>query len=261
MAKRSKTKSGKPSQKSAPKKSAPKRSAPLTAAAVKRELKQHIIPEKAAFFPRFFKTGKGEYGEGDKFLGVIVPQQRKTAQKFKDLGLKEITKLLNDSYHECRLTGVLILVKQYEGSKKDPRRRQELCDFYVSQLDRVNNWDLVDSSAHKILGPQLFATGERKLLYKLAKSKHLWRERVSVIATMYFIKQGEFEDTLKLCEHFMGHKHDLMHKATGWMLREIGKQDVKLLEGFLDQWHDQMPRTMLRYAIEHFSKNKRARWM
>ena len=232
----------------------------LTAAAVKRELKTLINPEKAAFYPSFFKTGKGEYGEGDKFLGVVVPDQRKVARQFKSLPLKQIEKLLDDPYHECRLTGILILVNQYEKCR-DADERKAICDFYVSKLDRVNNWDLVDSSAQKILGPQLYDSKDRRLLYRLAKSKHLWRERVAVIATLYFIKHDDFADTLKLCEQMLNHQHDLMHKATGWMLREIGKRNRQVLEAFLDRWHEKMPRTMLRYSIEHFSKSDRKKWM
>lgn len=231
----------------------------LTAAAVKRELKKFINKEKAAFYPSFFKTGKGEYGEGDKFLGVVVPDQRKIANRFKSLPTTEIKKLLNDPYHECRLTALFILVKQFE--KADAKERRSICDFYVSNLDRVNNWDLVDSSAHKILGPQLSESKDRKLLYRLAKSKHLWRERVSVIATLHLIKERDFGDTLKLCEMFLSHPHDLMHKATGWMLREVGKLDQKVLIGFLNKFHKQMPRTMLRYSLEHFDKKERVKWM
>lgn len=232
----------------------------LTAAAVKAELKEHANPEKAAFFPRFFKTGKGEYGEGDKFLGVVVPDQRRVARRFAKLPLSEVEALLHDDYHECRLTGLLILVRQYEKAKT-LEERKSLCDFYVSKLDRVNNWDLVDSSAQKILGPYLWETDQRELLYELADSGHLWSERVSVIATQFFIKNDAFEDTVKLSRKFLSHDHDLMHKACGWMLREAGKKDVSVLREFLAVHHTEMPRTMLRYAIEKLDKEERQRWM
>ncbi len=232
----------------------------VTAGAVEAALREKANPEKAAFFPRFFKTGPGQYGEGDKFIGVVVPDQRKIARRFRELPLAEVRVLLDSELHECRLTALLILVGKYEKAR-DASLRQELCQFYLSVLDRVNNWDLVDSSAHKILGPWLRESGEFSLLDELAGSGHLWRERVSVITTMHFLKFEEFDWTLALCERFLDHPHDLMHKACGWMLREAGKKDVSVLRGFLERFVERMPRTMLRYSIEKLDKPERQQWM
>lgn len=233
-----------------------------TAAAVRRELKLHINPEKAAFFPRFFKAGPGEYAEGDRFLGVTVPNQRKVAKKFRDLPKAELNKLLDDPFHECRLTGILILVGQFEKSKQEDDRK-EIVDYYLSRTDAVNNWDLVDSSAHKILGVWLSdkSAQQRKILDRLARSKNLWEQRISMIATLPLIKMGEFDDTLRLAEKLLTHPHDLIHKAVGWMLREIGNQDQKVMEAFLNKHAAGMPRTMLRYAIEKISDAKRKKYL
>tara|TARA_R110002049_G_scaffold4601_1_gene31669 strand:+ start:57466 stop:58179 length:714 start_codon:yes stop_codon:yes gene_type:complete len=219
----------------------------LTAAAVKRDLRLHCNEEKAAFFPRFFKSGKGEYAEGDKFLGVVVPDQRRVAKKYRELPLDQINKLLTDPYHECRLTGLFVLVARYE--RAEDRCRQVLVDFYLANLDHVNNWDLVDSSAHKILGDWLLDK-PRTILFTLADSGHLWRQRVSVIACLTLIKQGEYKEIKRLAKQFLTHEHDLIHKAVGWMLREMGKMDEGELIRFLDRHTAKMPRTMLRYAIE-----------
>jgi putative glycosyltransferase (TIGR04348 family) len=219
-----------------------------TAADVKSALKKHINPKKAAFFPRFFKTGKRQYGEGDKFIGVTVPFQRQVAKRFKTLPEREIKKLLDDPIHEHRLTGLLILVLQFEKSK-EVARREQIVRFYLDNLDRVNNWDLVDSSAHKILGVWLLKR-DRAVLYELAESGHLWSERVSVIACLPLIKDGDFDDILRLAKHFLTHKHDLIHKAVGWMLREMGQYDEASLIRFLAKHYKKMPRTMLRYSIE-----------
>lgn len=231
-----------------------------TAAKVKAALREKINPEKAEFLPRFFKTGPGEYGEGDKFLGVVVPDQRKVAREFKDLPLLQIEKLLDDPIHECRLTGLLILVDQFKKAK-DNAVRNSLCDFYLSKLDRVNNWDLVDSSSRDILGAWLHDKKDRRVLDKLAKSDDLWRQRVAMVSTYWFIKRGDFDDTLRLAEKFLTHQHDLMHKAVGWMLREVGNMDEAVLTGFLDRHATKMPRTMLRYAIEKLPEPKRKAYM
>ena len=222
------------------------------------ELKKHINPEKAAFFPRFFKTGPGEYGEGDKFLGVVVPDQRKIAKKFKDLSGNEVRKLLDDKHHECRLTAVLILVLQYE--KGDETTRQKVVDLYLDKIERINNWDIVDSSAHKILGPHL-QDSKRKLLHDFSKTNHLWKQRIAMMTTLHFIKQGDFVDTLIIAKRFLNHEHDLIHKVTGWMLREMGKIDEIALRDFLRQHASKMPRTMLRYAIEKLPEKERKRWL
>ena len=231
-----------------------------TARDVREALRPFINPEKAAFFPRFFKTGPGEYGEGDKFIGVTVPHQRKVARQFRGLSESEVQKLLNDPIHEHRLTGILILVGQYEKAKRDEQLQQHIVDFYLANLDRVNNWDLVDSSAHKILGDWLLER-DRRILYELADSGHLWRERVSVIACLPFIKSGDFEDILNLATHFLHHEHDLMHKGVGWMLREMGNIDEGPLHSFLRMHCRSMPRTMLRYAIEKLPEPQRQAYL
>lgn len=233
----------------------------LTAAAVRRELKTKINPEKAAFFPRFFKTGPGEYGEGDRFLGVVVPDQRKVARQFRELPQKEIDKLLDDAFHECRLTGLLILVDQFEKAKKDDKRRKEIVDYYLSRTDAVNNWDLVDSSAHKLLGSWLVDRRDRRILDRLARSKNMWEQRIAMVATYTLIRKGDFDDTLRLSEKLLHHPHDLIHKAVGWMLREVGQQDRKVLEAFLKRHAAEMPRTMLRYAIEKLPDTQRKRYL
>lgn len=233
----------------------------MTAAQVKAALKPHINLEKAAFYPRFFKAGKGEYAEGDQFIGVTVPNQRKVARSFRQLKRSEIRKLLKDRIHEHRLTSLFILTEQFGRSKCENERR-EIVDFYLKHLDYVNNWDLVDSSAHKILGEWLLDhESEQGVLDNLAESGHLWRERVSVIACLPFIKRGEFDWIIRLCEWFLDHEHDLIHKATGWMLREAGKVDKRVLRAFLDQNVTQMPRTMLRYAIEKLPQKERLKYL
>jgi 3-methyladenine DNA glycosylase AlkD len=216
--------------------------------------------EKAEFFPRFFKTGPGEYGEGDCFLGVTVPDQRVIAKQFRDLPIAEVKKLLQSHWHECRLTALFILVLQFERAKEPLRR--ELVEFYLDNLDRVNNWDLVDSSASKILGAySLDVSQYRKCIEQLAASGHLWRERVAVIATQSQIKQGDFRQILKLAKRFLKHEHDLIHKAVGWMLREMGQKKIGPLIAFLDSYGDRMPRTMLRYAIEKLPPEQRKAYL
>ena len=231
---------------------------PETAQDVKRELNKFINPEKAAFFPRFFRTGKGEYGEGDKFIGVTVPDQRKVAQKYKNLPLKELKRLLRSKIHEHRLAALLILVIKYE--KGDVKEKKEVVEFYIDNLQRVNNWDLVDSSAHKILGHWL-RDRDRRILYKFAKSDNLWVQRVSIISTLSFIREKELDDTFKISEMLLGHNHDLIHKAVGWMLREAGKVDKKRLIDFLRDNYENIPRTALRYSIEKFDKNERTKML
>ncbi|WKZ30349.1 MAG: DNA alkylation repair protein [Candidatus Dojkabacteria bacterium] len=226
----------------------------LTAKAVMQELEQYIIPEKAAFFPRFFKTGKGQYGEGDLFIGVTVPSQHKVARMFKMLPLAEIQKLLDSKIHEHRLTGIMILCLQY-AKAKTVEEKHPFIDFYLKNTYRVNNWDLVDSSAH-IVGLWEIETGE-ELLEKLSRSEMLWEQRISIVGTYPMIKANKLALTFKIAESFLTHKHDLMHKAVGWMLREAGKRDISLLVSFLDRFATKMPRTMLRYAIEKFPEDQR----
>ena len=225
---------------------------------LKKELKKYIKPEKAAFYPKFFRTGKGDYGEGDKFIGVTVPDQRRVALKFKDLPLKEIKKLLDSKIHEHRLTAFLILTKKYE--KGDINTKEKVVNFYLENLKGVNNWDLVDSSAHKILGDWL-RDKERKILYRFARSGNLWIQRISIISTFSFIRQNQLDDTFKISKILLNHHHDLIHKAVGWMLREAGKVDSKRLIEFLKDNYENIPRTALRYSIEKFSKNERSRML
>lgn len=227
---------------------------------IKSDLAGYVDSEKAEFLPRFFKTGPGEYGEGDRFIGVTVPQQRKVAKAyFKDIGLADIEELLLDEVHEYRLTALFMLVYKYQRAMTE-REKKEIVDFYLRNTHRVNNWDLVDSSADKILGEYLFDK-EKEILYTLAVSDNLWEQRISVIATYYFIKQSEFQDTLRIAEHLFDHPHDLIHKAVGWMLREVGKRDLETELAFLKKHYEEMPRTMLRYAIEKFEPGLRLKFL
>lgn len=221
----------------------------MTASDVRLELRALANPEKAALYPRFFKAGPGEYAEGDRFLGVTVPKQREVARNHRSLALRSVRSLLRDPFHECRLTALLILVLQFERGKG--AEREGIVRFYLEHLDFVNNWDLVDASAHKILGRWL-ETRDRSVLYELAASGHLWRQRVAMIATYHFIKRGDFRDALSLAAQLLDHEHDLIHKAVGWMLREVGNRDRAIEEKFLAAHYRRMPRTMLRYAIEKF---------
>ena len=224
---------------------------------ISKALLAFATKEKAEFLPRFFKTGKGEYGEGDRFHGVVVPDQRKVANKFSSTTSKEvIIELLHSPFHEERLTALLILCNKFNQAKKTGKEK-EWYDLYLTMADRVNNWDLVDASAHIIVG-QYLEDKERSILYKLAKENSLWKNRIAVVATWHFIrKNSDLKDILQLSEIMLTHKHDLMHKATGWMLREGWKKDAKQIEKFLDKFATQMPRTMLRYAIEKMEETKR----
>ncbi len=221
---------------------------------LKKELKKISDPEQAKILRRFFKTGKGEYGEGDIFLGVKVPDQRKMAGNFKKLSLSDIKKLLDGKIHEHRMSALFILIKQYE--KADERGKKKIFDFYLRNTKNINNWDLVDISAPKIVGDYLLKK-PKDVLYKLSKSKNLWEKRIAILATFAFIKNNKFGDTLKISKIFLKDKHDLIHKAVGWMLREVGKRDQEIEEEFLKKYYLKMPRTMLRYAIEKFDEKKR----
>jgi len=223
---------------------------------IKKELKDLADTEQAKILSRFFKTGKGDYGEGDKFLGIKVPTSRKVARRYKDMPLDEVERLLQSDYHEHRLTALFILIHQYDGGDD----RKDIVDLYLRNLKYVNNWDLVDLSAPKILGDYL-VDNDRKILYKLAKSKDLWERRVAILSTFTFIRNHDFADALKISEMLLNDNHDLIHKATGWMLREIGNRDQEEEEGFLKKYHKTMPRTMLRYSIEKFDAKKRAFYM
>jgi 3-methyladenine DNA glycosylase AlkD len=209
----------------------------------------------------FFKTGPGEYGEGDKFLGLKVPQTREVSKRFQDLSHDQIQLLVNDEFHEVRQLGLFILVLQFKKAKTQEARKT-IFDFYmkVAKDVRVNNWDLVDATA-PYLGAYLVETNNTKLLGELAKSEDLWLNRMSVIFTFAYLKEGVIEPTLWMAEYHLDHKHDLMHKACGWMLREMGKSHHKALVSFLEQHATKMPRTMLRYAIEKFPEGQRKSWL
>ena len=226
---------------------------------IQQELRACSTPEKREFLPYFFKTGKGQYGEGDKFLGVVVPDTRKVAKKYKDIPFAEVTKLLNNEYHECRLCALLILVERFKKAK-DEIKKQEIVDFYLAHTHCINNWDLVDLSAKDILGEYL-VDKDRTVLSELADSSLLWDQRIAVIATFAFIRRNDYHDILDLSRRLLYHKHDLMHKAIGWMLREMGKRDKIQLTDFLDCYSKEMPRTMLRYSIEKLSPEERAFYM
>lgn len=227
-------------------------------ARLRRDLKAHANPEKAAFLPKFFRTGKGEYGEGDKFLGLTVPACRQVARSHHDLSLSDTEKLLASRWHEERLTALIILVEQYR--KADEALRQLIFDFYWRNRARVNNWDLVDSSAPQIVGTHLLSRS-RKPLYQLARAPLIWDRRIAIVATHAFIRKGELEDTFALADLLLVDEHDLIHKAVGWMLREAGKKDIKRLENFLKDRYPKMPRTMLRYAIEKMTSTRRKAYL
>ena len=205
---------------------------------------------KAKILSRYFKTGKGEYGEGDQFLGITVPNQRLVAKEFyQDISLEEIKDLLSFDLHEYRLTALLMLVSKYEKTK-DANAAKELVDFYLSQTSRINNWDLVDTSCHKILGHYAFHHNKEDILYDLANSTDLWEKRIAVVSTWYYIRKKTLDIVPEIVEINLNHPHDLMHKANGWMLREMGKKDDEKLIHFLDEYAFKLPRTTLRYAVE-----------
>lgn len=244
-----------------------------------KDLRKLADKEKAVILARFFKTGKGQYGEGDIFLGITVPAQREVAKKYKDLTLSEVEGLLKSKIHEYRLTGLLILVEKFKntssrhsrsfvesdstqddreslGEKANEKTRKKIVDFYLKNTKYINNWDLVDLSANHILGTYLLDK-DASILKKLAASKNLWKRRIAIIATFAFIYKNEFKETLEISRLLVSDPHDLIQKAVGWMLREIGKKNQEVEEAFLKQHYKKMPRTMLRYAIERFDERKR----
>jgi len=229
-----------------------------TATNLIQKLSSLADPQKAIFSQRFFKTQKGEYAEGDKFIGITVPDIRAVTKSFQSISLSELQKVITNEVHEYRLASLIILVDKFQ-KRKEEHERKQLIDFYLKYLDQVNNWDLVDISA-EILG-EFLINKDRKLLYKLAHTKKLWYQRVAIVATFHYIKHYQFTDTIKLAEIFLTHKHDLIHKATGWMLREIGKRDMAVLTEFLDKNCIDMPRTMLRYTIERFPEPTRQKYL
>ena len=227
----------------------------MSLAQARKDLRSLADTKKAAFFPYFFKTGKGEYGEGDKFLGVTVPAIRRVANKHIELSLKDIDALLKSPWHEDRLLGVIILTYQFD--RGDEPLRKKIFDFYLAHTKCINNWDLVDASASRIVGAYLEGK-DTKILDRLARSKLIWERRIAMISTLYFTWNGNPEPALRIAERLLDDEHDLMHKAVGWMLREVGKRCSEAkLEHFLKRNLKRMPRTTLRYAIERFPEAKR----
>lgn len=227
---------------------------------LRRELHSLANPEKAKIVSRFFKTGKGEYGEGDEFLGVMVPEQRKIAKKYLEMNFTDIKKLLDSKIHEERLIALLLLVERFKKSGK--KEKAGIIDYYLRHTMFVNNWDLVDLSAHQLLGEYILGKPEKKkTLLQLAKSGGVWERRISVIATYAFIKKNRFEETLEIAGLLLNDEHDLIQKAVGWMLREVGKRNQAAEETFLKKHFRKMPRTMLRYAIERLPKKKRLEYL
>jgi len=219
------------------------------------------IPEKAAFFPKFFKTGKGEYGEGDLFLGVTVPDQRSVAKEYyAKISLDKLSELLSSKYHEHRLTALLILILKFEKTK-DKIIKEEIVEFYLNHLKYINNWDLVDSSCYKILGRYAFENQKEDLLRKLSDSDEMWHKRIAVVGTMYYVKKGSFDLTKEFVTQNLYHPHDIMHKANGWMLREMGNKNETELINYLNQYYREMPRTCLRYSIEKLDEELRQNYL
>ncbi|MBL3549822.1 MULTISPECIES: DNA alkylation repair protein [unclassified Chryseobacterium] len=219
------------------------------------------IPEKAEFFPRFFKTGKGEYGEGDLFLGVTVPDQRSVAKEYySKINLKELSELLASEYHEHRLTALFMLILKFEKTK-DQAMKDEIVVFYLHHLPYVNNWDLVDSSCYKILGRYAFENQKEYLLRDLSESEEMWHKRIAVVGTMHYVKKGSFDLTKELVTRNLKHTHDLMHKANGWLLREMGNKNERELISYLNLYYKEMPRTCLRYAIEKLDEDLRQNYL
>lgn len=220
------------------------------------ELKQKENKEKATLLARFFKTGPGQYGEGDLFLGITVPESRKIAVKYYEISFSDISKLLKNKYHEARLVALLILVHKFRHTKKESEQKK-IVDFYLKNTKYINNWDLVDLSAGYIVGNYLFGK-DAKILEELAKSNNIWKRRIAIISTFAFIYKGESKWTFRIVKMLMNDPHDLIHKACGWMLREVGKRVSELeLIAFLNTYATRMPRTMLRYAIERLPESKR----
>ncbi len=226
---------------------------------IKKDLRKKQDKESARNLARFFKTKKGEYGEGDVFLGIKVPKQRETAKKFfKEASFKDLKELLRSEIHEFRLTALIMLVEKYKKAGEDDK--EKIFNFYISNIKRINNWDLVDLSAPNIVGEYL-SDKDKKILFVLAKSKNIWERRIAVISTFAFIRRNRFKETLMLSKILLNDEHDLIHKAVGWALREVGKKDEKKEKEFLEKFYSKMPRTMLRYAIEKFNDKERAMFL
>lgn len=221
---------------------------------LKKELRKATDPEYAKILQKFFKTGKGEYGEGDIFLGIKTPIKRRIVKNYYQLPLNDLQKLLSDKIHDFRFSALIISIAQFKKGGRE--KKKEIFDLYLKSTEYINNWDLVDISASHIVGNFLLDK-PRDVLYKMAGSKNLWKKRIAIVSTFSFIRNNEFSDTLKISEILLSDKHDLIHKATGWMLREVGKRDLATEEKFLRKHCQKMPRVALRYAIEKFSEDKR----
>lgn len=221
---------------------------------LKEDLKEKADSKKAKKLMSFFKTGDGQYGQGDLFLGIVVPEQRKIAKEYKDLKRSDLQKLISSKVHDHRSVALFILTGQYQ--RADKNQKKEIVDFYLKNIEKINNWDLVDNSAYHILG-DYFLDKNKDFLHKLAKSENLWKRRIAIMTTFGFIKQNKFIETFKIAKILLNDKHDLIHKAVGWMLREAGNRDFEKEEVFLKKHYKQMPRTMLRYAIEKFPEKTR----
>jgi len=229
-----------------------------SAARLSAELRALASPELVILQQRFFKTGPGQYGEGDIFLGIKVPPVRALAKRYRDADLDTIKALLHSKYHEERLFALLLLMQFYE--RATDKDRITAFELYLDNTSHINNWDLVDVSAPHIVGRHL-TTRPRKVLHRMAKSSSLWERRIAIISTLYFIRDNDFDDTLRIAQTLLHDEHDLMHKAVGWMLREVGKRDLESEENFLLQHYQDMPRTMLRYAIERFPEKRRQQYL
>jgi len=225
---------------------------------IRKELLKHKNKVQAQNLSRFFKTGVGEYGAGDKFLGIKVPVLRSLAKQFIELSFSDVQTMLKSVYHEERLLGAFILV--YKFKRADEKEKTQIYKLYLKNWSGLNNWDIIDTTTPNIIGEYL-ADKDKKIICEFARSNNLWKKRISILATFSFIKRHEFEDSLKISEILIKDKHDLIHKAVGWMLREVGKRDLPLEETFLRKWYKMMPRTMLRYAIEKFPENKRQKYL
>lgn len=225
---------------------------------LRQMIRKEADPEKALLLQRFFKTGKGEYAEGDRFLGLTVPESRRIVRAFRDMSFSDTAALLESPFHEERFIALQLLVDQF--TRGDEKVRKKIVAHYLRSTRFINNWDLVDGSAPHILGTYL-CDHPRDILYTFARSRDLWKRRIAIVATFALIRRGEYDDTLVLAEILLCDPHDLMHKATGWMLREVGKRDRERLVAFLDRHASVMPRTMLRYAIEHFDPTLRKHYL
>ena len=226
----------------------------MTAQSLIKTLQMLADKEKSQFLQRFFKTGKGQYAEGDIFWGIKVPETRQVAKAYRGMPIVELGKIMKNPVHEVRLCGLLILVEKF--NKANEADKKQIIDFYLANTQYINNWDLVDLSCYKILGNYLLDK-PRDVLYHLAKSENMWEQRIAIVTTLAFIRNSEFDDTLSISEMLLDHRHDLIHKAVGWMLRELAKKDEFLMLQFIEKHYNRLSRTTLRYAIERLPEKQR----